>query len=133
MPRCSAIAGLALVLLLSAACRGGSAPGAGIVWVVNLSDGTGSFQWESPDTDTGRSGTEPITACQMYGRGFDPGNNQITISSGSDRSSFVFVVPPVPASGWLGPVQRWFVIGRDGHVAETTERAAPTPPYCHSN
>lgn len=115
-----------LLGLLLAACSTSTSQYVGLVSVVNLSDSTGSFQWQS--TGDAASGSESIGACRLYVHGFDPGDQQISITASGQTQSLVFNVP-APGSG-SQQTQIWFVIGRDGQITQTTKDAAPASPYC---
>jgi hypothetical protein len=109
---------MALVVLL-ASCRG-HMPIHAVVTVANLSHEQASFHWESPGLfpDTG---TEPIVACGSYVRGFDAGDQRITITSGGRKLAFVVSAPT------SGQKMVWIVVASDGRISEVPEANAPTP------
>lgn len=121
-------AAVVIVMALAATgCIGG--PGAtGLIHVVNLGTTDVSFHWQSPGilgTDIlGGSGTEPVSGCSLYSRGFAPGKQQITISTSLTTNDFTLVAPSA------GQSDLWVVVGRDGTVEETTETKAPPSPFC---
>jgi hypothetical protein len=115
-------------VLGSVMLQGPVAPTQGLVEVANQSGSPATFAWQSPGLFgaplLGASGTEPIDACSLYARGFGPGDQRITVHSSSDASTFTFVVPAT------GQLTISLVIGADGTVARTTERALPTSSAC---
>jgi hypothetical protein len=119
----------ALIALVVAGCGPASAPTNAIVTVINLSAVTGTFRWDSSDAQYGIRGTEPMRGCAIYARGFFKGTYQITVRSATHEHSFSFVAPdPTRGEHFV-----WLVIEGDGQIRETTESAAPTPPYCASS
>lgn len=121
---------LALVAaaVLVSACQGPVAASNGLVWVANLSQTDGSLHWQSPGlfgtSAFGGSGTEPIRACQAYGRGFAPGDHQITISSTDETLAFTLPAPPG------GQMVARYVIRASGHIERVSEGQGLTSPYC---
>ncbi len=118
---------VALVTFAVSACR--AAPGGtGFANVANLSDAEASFHWQSPGVlgtpVLGGSGTEPIRACKLYARAFDPGDQEITITTSSASKSFTLAAPP------SGQTTLWIVIKPGGAIEQTSEAEAPPSPYC---
>jgi hypothetical protein len=113
-------------LAFTASC--GGAQSNGLVHVVNQMAVDASFEWESPGLlgtrFLGGSGLEPIAACNEYSRGFGPGAQELTISSGSSRQSATLRAPE------RGQTILWFVIRSNGRVEEITAATAPHSPYC---
>lgn len=121
--RALGVATLAVAGVVAACMQGGPASN-GLVEVVNQSQVAGSFGWQSPGV-VGGSGSEPIPACEIYRRGFAPGHQEITVTSGSESQAFTLEAPST------GQATLVIVIEADGSIVEVQSEAV-APSACAS-
>lgn len=112
---------LAIAILGLSACYRGAAPANALIDVVNLGSTGASVHWQASGL-FGASGTEPVSPCRDYARGFPPGDEQIVIATATDSESFT-----LSASAEVR-TEVWYVIDANGKVRATTGAAFPKDP-----
>ena len=112
---------VAVAILGLSACYRGAAPANALIHVVNLGSTDASIHWQASGF-FGASGTEPVSSCRDYSRGFPPGDEEIVITTATDSRSFT-----LSASAEVR-TEVWYVIDANGKVRATTGAAFPTDP-----
>jgi len=80
----------AAVAIVVIAC--GQAPSVGLLTIVNASKSPASVHWQEAGL-LGKSGTEPVAACETYVRGFGPSDVELTVTTPSATSTFRLRAP----------------------------------------
>ncbi len=114
---------LAGAVLGLSGCGSGVAPRNGLLRIANLSSADATFQWQTSGM-YGATGGNSIARCSLFALDFGPGDQRLTITTGTGPATFTLSAPS------SGQVVLWLVIGSDGTVRQATAADAPPSPYC---
>ncbi len=116
----------AALIVIVVAC--GQAPRNGLLTVENDSRDDVSVHWERPGlfgTQVfGEQGTEAVSSCVPYARGFRPGEVAVTVTSATATRSFVVDGPEGSTAQYLLRVRR------DGSMDEVSSESPDPSPNC---
>jgi hypothetical protein len=117
-------------MLIVAGCVGYNVPDSGTVAVYNLGHGTGSVSWPTPGffgTSLGAgTDTRSMGPCEANVWRFSAGDYPITITSATDKVTFVLQAAPNGQPG----VRVTYAIDAGGHIAPVDPATMPANGAC---